>query len=78
MLYITREITEFLDFVHRPEFKYQKTRHVGNYICFLRIETDPVSETLCFILFIIPDDEQSPETQQLWPSTDTPTSGNIN
>jgi hypothetical protein len=29
----------------------------------LRAETDPVSETLCFLIFIIPDDGHSPETQ---------------
>jgi hypothetical protein len=27
------------------------------------METDPVAETLCFLLFIIPDDERSPEPQ---------------
>jgi hypothetical protein len=26
-------------------------------------ETDPVSETLCFLVYRIPDDGQSPETQ---------------
>jgi hypothetical protein len=29
----------------------------------LRTETDPVSETMCFLAFRISDDEQSPETQ---------------
>jgi hypothetical protein len=29
----------------------------------LRMETDPVSEMLCFIVLRIPDDEQSPEPQ---------------
>jgi hypothetical protein len=29
----------------------------------LRIERDPVSETLCFLVFRIPDNGQSPETQ---------------
>jgi hypothetical protein len=29
----------------------------------LRMETDPVSETLCFLVFKIPDDGQIPETQ---------------
>jgi hypothetical protein len=28
------------------------------------LETDPVSETLCFLVFGIVDDGQSPETQQ--------------
>jgi hypothetical protein len=28
----------------------------------LRTETDPVSETLCFLVFRIPDDGQSSET----------------
>jgi hypothetical protein len=28
----------------------------------LRTDTDPVSETLCFLVFRVPDDEQSPET----------------
>jgi hypothetical protein len=27
------------------------------------LETDPVSETLCFLVFRTPDDWQSPETQ---------------
>jgi hypothetical protein len=27
------------------------------------LETDPVSETLYFLVFTIPDDEQSPETE---------------
>jgi hypothetical protein len=29
----------------------------------LRTDTDPVSEALCFLVFRIPDDGQSPETQ---------------
>jgi hypothetical protein len=29
----------------------------------LRMERDPVSETLCFLVFRIPDDGQSPEPQ---------------
>jgi hypothetical protein len=29
----------------------------------LRTETDPVSETLCFLVFRISDDERSPKTQ---------------
>jgi hypothetical protein len=29
----------------------------------LRMETDPVSETLCFLVFRITDDEQSQETK---------------
>jgi hypothetical protein len=29
----------------------------------LKTETDPVSETLWFLVFRIPDDEQSPETR---------------
>jgi hypothetical protein len=32
----------------------------------VRTETDPVSETLCFIGFRILDDGQSPKTQQFW------------
>jgi hypothetical protein len=28
-----------------------------------RTETDPVSETLCYLVFRIPDDAQSPKTQ---------------
>jgi hypothetical protein len=32
----------------------------------LRTETDPVSETLCFLVFSIPDEGQSPETQWFW------------
>jgi hypothetical protein len=30
----------------------------------LRAETDPVSEKFCFLVFIIPDDRQSPEAQE--------------
>jgi hypothetical protein len=29
----------------------------------MKMEKDPVSKTLCFLLFRIPDDEHSPETQ---------------
>jgi hypothetical protein len=32
----------------------------------LKTETDPVSGTLCFLVFIIPDDGQSPETESEW------------
>jgi hypothetical protein len=32
-------------------------------------ETDPVSETLCSLVFRIPDDELSPETQWFWERT---------
>jgi hypothetical protein len=32
----------------------------------LRMETDPVSETLCFLVFRVPDDGQSPHTQWFW------------
>jgi hypothetical protein len=28
----------------------------------MRTETDPVSETLCFLVFIIPDDGQIPQS----------------
>jgi hypothetical protein len=37
----------------------------------LRVETDPVSETLCFLVFIILDDGQSPETHCRKPSDST-------
>jgi hypothetical protein len=36
--------------------KVSSSPHLGT-------ETDPVSETLDFLVFIIPDDEQSPETK---------------
>jgi hypothetical protein len=36
---------------------------VGVSLPSLRRKTDPVSETLCFPVFRIPDDGQSPETQ---------------
>jgi hypothetical protein len=42
---------------------------VGFYPSHLRTETDPVSETLCFLAYRIPDDGQSPETQWSWFST---------
>jgi hypothetical protein len=32
----------------------------------LRTEIDPVSEALCFLVFRIPDDGRSPETQWFW------------
>jgi hypothetical protein len=50
---ITHRIIEFLDFIHRPtEFPPH-----------LRTETDPISETLCFLVSRILDDGQSPKTQ---------------
>jgi hypothetical protein len=32
----------------------------------MRRETDPVSETMCFLVFRIPDDGRSPQTQYFW------------
>jgi hypothetical protein len=42
-----------------PNTKYVSSPH-------LRTETDPLSETLCFLVSRIPDDGQSPKTQQFW------------
>jgi hypothetical protein len=47
---MTLRITGFLDFVHHPEFEilenmFQKLD--------LRMETDPVSKMLCFVIFRI-------------------------
>jgi hypothetical protein len=36
---------------------------VGVFLPHLRTETDPVSETSCFLFSRIPDDGKSPETQ---------------
>jgi hypothetical protein len=30
------------------------------------METNPISETLCFLFFRIPDDDHSPKTQRFW------------
>jgi hypothetical protein len=42
---------------------FKKAETVGVSPNHLRTETDAVSETLCFLIFRIPDDGQSPETQ---------------
>jgi hypothetical protein len=38
----------------------------GIFLPHLRMETDPVSETLCFLVSKIPDGGQSPKTQKFW------------
>jgi hypothetical protein len=40
----------------------KKHNRVGVFAPHLRTETDPVSETLCFLVSRIPDDGQSPKT----------------
>jgi hypothetical protein len=49
---VTLITTKLLDFVHRPDF-YKPENNVS--------ETDPVSETVCFLVCRNPDDGQSPE-----------------
>jgi hypothetical protein len=39
---------------------------VGVFAPHLRTETDPFSETSCFLVSRIPDDGQSPKTQEFW------------
>jgi hypothetical protein len=62
-------ITGFLDFVHCPVFwKLENTtfQKVDLFLSSpedLRTETDPVSEKLFFLVFRIPDNEQTPQTQ---------------
>jgi hypothetical protein len=66
---ITIGIAGFLDFVHRPVFErtvievrssYWNQQSRCLHPLHLRTETDPLSETLCsLVFFIIPDDGQS-------------------
>jgi hypothetical protein len=37
----------------------------------LRTQTHPVAEPLCFLVFRLPNDIQSPEAQWFWPTVDT-------
>jgi hypothetical protein len=75
---ITLGIGGVLDFVHCLELQVQQAewlrlalskgpKRVGvSSSPHLRTETSSVSETLCFLVFRIPDDGQSPETQWFW------------
>jgi hypothetical protein len=57
-----------LDLFHCPVIEVssfcwtQQNRYIP-FLSHLTTETDPVSETLCFLVFRIPDEEQIPETQ---------------
>jgi hypothetical protein len=61
----TNPVSETLRFVVNLSLALSNVPNgVGISFPHLRTATDPVSETSCFLVYVILDDGQSPETQQ--------------
>jgi hypothetical protein len=59
-------ITEFLNFAHRPVIEVSSFERIQQSVSHpnLKTETDPVSESLCFPVFRIPDVRKNLNIQQ--------------